>query len=218
MIPLSGNFLVWGAGGHGRVVSDVVRACGYRVGGFIDLDPTKVGTRVGNVAVILHEEVFLAQVRDLGIPAGCDAIALALGDNAARHFALASLSGCCVPPLKHPSAVVSSSAVIGRATVVGANAVVNAGACVGQAVIINSAAIVEHDCVIGDCAHVSPGAIIAGGASVGERSWIGAGATVIQGVRIGADVTIGAGAVVIRDVPDGLTMAGVPARPLGKAS
>ena len=49
---------------------------------------------------------------------------------------------------------------------------------------------------------------------MGRRSWIGAGATVIQRIDVGEDVTIGAGAVVIEVVSDGLTMVGVPARPI----
>ena len=37
------------------------------------------------------------------------------------------------------------------------------------------------------------------------------GATIIQGIKIGASSIVGAGAVVIRDVPDAVTVAGVPA-------
>jgi len=50
---------------------------------------------------------------------------------------------------------------------------------------------------------------------VGDLSWIGIGASVRQLVRIGGGVMVGAGAVVIADVPDGVTVAGVPARVLG---
>jgi UDP-3-O-[3-hydroxymyristoyl] glucosamine N-acyltransferase len=43
---------------------------------------------------------------------------------------------------------------------------------------------------------------------------IGAGATLLPGVRIGARAVVGAGAVVTRDVADGVTVTGVPARPI----
>jgi acetyltransferase-like isoleucine patch superfamily enzyme len=41
---------------------------------------------------------------------------------------------------------------------------------------------------------------------------IGSNATIIAGVTIGENALVGAGAVVTRDVPDGATVAGVPAK------
>jgi acetyltransferase-like isoleucine patch superfamily enzyme len=41
---------------------------------------------------------------------------------------------------------------------------------------------------------------------------IGSGAVILAGVTIGAGALIGAGAVVTRDVPDGVVVAGTPAR------
>lgn len=207
------RFLIWGAGGHGKVVADLVRAMGARVEGFIDADPTKLGAVVepGGGRVILlhdHERVSWAETLEQEV----EAIALAIGNNAVRLSCLGVASRMRVPPLIHPAAAVSPSAEIGRGSVVFAGAIVNASAEIGEAVILNSGAIVEHDCRVADGAHISPGAVLAGGVDVGTRSWIGAGATLIPGVVLGADVTVGAGAVVLHDVPDGQTVAGVPAR------
>jgi UDP-2-acetamido-3-amino-2,3-dideoxy-glucuronate N-acetyltransferase len=52
---------------------------------------------------------------------------------------------------------------------------------------------------------------------VERRASLGSGAVVLAGVRIGAGALIGAGAVVTRDVAAGETVAGVPARLLGRA-
>jgi acetyltransferase-like isoleucine patch superfamily enzyme len=41
---------------------------------------------------------------------------------------------------------------------------------------------------------------------------IGSGAVILCGITVGAGAMVGAGAVVTRDVPDGATIAGVPAR------
>ena len=38
--------LIWGGGGHGKVVADLVRATGREVAGFADRDAAKVGRMV----------------------------------------------------------------------------------------------------------------------------------------------------------------------------
>jgi acetyltransferase-like isoleucine patch superfamily enzyme len=51
---------------------------------------------------------------------------------------------------------------------------------------------------------------------IGAEVWIGRGVTVLSGVHIGDGATVGANAVVTRDVPPGVTVVGVPARPIEK--
>jgi acetyltransferase-like isoleucine patch superfamily enzyme len=73
---------------------------------------------------------------------------------------------------------------------------------------------VDHDCIIGDHAHIAPGVTLSGGVIVGERTHIGTGATVIQGIHIGESSLVGAGALILKDVPQSVTVMGVPAKVL----
>jgi maltose O-acetyltransferase len=52
--------------------------------------------------------------------------------------------------------------------------------------------------------------------SIGEDVWIGAGVVVTAGVSIGNRVTVGANAVVTKSMPDGVIVAGVPAKVIGQ--
>jgi len=210
------RLLVWGGGGHGKVVADLVRACGGELAGYLDSDPAKLGRVVepGGGRVVLTPGDLRDASGEIRRPDGVDGFALAVGDNRLRWECRLALTGLPLPALVHPAAVVSPSARLGDGTVVFAGAVLNAAARLGEAVIVNTAAVIEHDCDLDDAVHVSPGAVLAGGVKVGAHAWIGAGATVIQGVRVGAGAVIGAGAVVIGDVPDGARVVGVPARPI----
>ena len=59
-----------------------------------------------------------------------------------------------------------------------------------------------------------PGVVLGGRSRVGKRSFVGLGAVVVSERTVGDDAVVGAGAVVVRDVPPGVTVAGVPAKPL----
>ena len=66
--------------------------------------------------------------------------------------------------------------------------------------------------IIDDFTHIGPGVHLAGVVSVGSGSFVGIGASVIELIKIGSNSIIGAGAAVVDDVPDNVTVVGVPAR------
>lgn len=54
--------------------------------------------------------------------------------------------------------------------------------------------------------------------TIGREVWIGGGAIILQGITVADGAIVGAGSVVTRDVPAGATVAGNPARPIGRVS
>jgi len=61
------------------------------------------------------------------------------------------------------------------------------------------------------------GEIVRKPVEIGDGAWVGARVIILPGVRIGARAVVAAGAVVTRDVPSGVIVGGIPARPLKKS-
>ena len=190
------SIYIYGANGHGLVVADIARACGYDDIIFIDDGENESPS---------FEDI----KRTSGIP-----IAFGIGSNTIRSklFKRVQNSDFDIISLIHPSSVISPSAKIGKGTVVMPNVVINAKATIGDGVILNTSCVIEHECNISDFAHISPNVALAGAVKVGEFTHIGIGSNVIQGIIIGNNAVVGAGSAVVQNINNFKKAYGNPCR------
>lgn len=202
-----------GAGGHAKVVIEILRRMPQiDLVGLLDCDEALWHTKVLGVQVLGGDRL-LPELRTGGLRWAFIGVG-SVGDSSGRRrlYKMARSHGFEMISAIHPGAVISPSVRMGSGVTVMAGAIVNADAAFGENVIVNTGAIVEHDCTIGNHVHISPGARLASLVQVGDGAHVGLGACVLQGVTIGRNVVVGAGAVVVEDVPDEVTVVGVPAR------
>jgi acetyltransferase EpsM len=201
--------VVYGGGGHGKSVIDLIRALGtYRIHGVID-DGLGADQSVMGVPVLGGREV-LAELHNEGIQQVVNAVG-GIGDISSRIriFQLLAEQGFVCPAVIHPSAVVEPGTKISSGVQIFPHGYVGSEVQLGIGVIVNTGAVVSHDCIVETYANISPGALLAGGVKIGRGSLIGMGVTVNLGVTIGDNARIGNGATVKDDVPEnGIVRAG----------
>lgn len=196
------RLLIFGAGGHGRSLAELIRVGGeYEIIGFLD-DGFPVGESVMELRVLGGHEA-LHTLRDEGICLAVNGVG-GIGDLVSRlsvqhHLARA---GFHCPTVIHTKALIEASAELEHGVQVFPFAYVGSQVVAGFGSIINTGAIVSHDCKLARFVNLSPGATLAGGVSVGEGALIGMRATVNLGVAIGRRARVGNGATIKADVPD----------------
>lgn len=209
--------LILGAGGHGRVVLDILlQARHYDVAGFLDNNRDIHGRRVDGIPVHGGIDGLEALRAELNIAS----VIIAIGDNGTRRGLARQVeqTGLQLINAIHPSATLAHNATIGRNVVIAAGVVVCANCQIGDSVILNTGCIIDHQTMIGEGSHICPGVRIAGRVKVEPGVFVGIGATVIPKVTLGCEAIVGAGAVVLEDVLPMATVVGVPAEPIKLAS
>lgn len=193
------SIYIYGASGHGLVVSDIARACGYKDIIFID---------DGENSYLSFEDI----IENKNIPIG-----LGVGSNTirAKLFEKAKNNGFTVSTLIHPSSIISPSVTIEEGTLVMPNVVVNSKATIGVGVILNTSCVIEHECIIQSFVHISPGVTLAGNVEVGKLTHLGIQSCVIQGLSIGKNCIIGAGSVIIKNISNNKKAYGNPCKEVG---
>jgi len=198
------SWVIFGAAGHARSIADVVA----RLGGSV-IAVVGQPDRAWTVPVLGRDDEGL----DLAVREG-HLVALGIGSNSTRATVLARCRarGVSMPAIVAATATVAADSSLGLGTVVLEHAHVGPSSRVGDGVIVNTAAIVEHDCAVSNLVHLGPGSTALGGVRIGESAMIGSAACLLPGIIVGAYATVGSGSVVHIDVPERMTVVGVPAR------
>jgi sugar O-acyltransferase (sialic acid O-acetyltransferase NeuD family) len=209
----SSRIVIVGCGDHARVVHDILVAQGLLVVGCVtsaapegDPAPASDMRCLGDLE---QPAAWLSQAMP-------ESFVVAIGRNDARAAAFGHAQELGLTPVAavHPTAIRLTGAVVRPGAQICAGAILGVDAVVEQNAIVNTGATVDHDNRIGAHASVAPGAHLAGHVIVGTGAFVGIGAVILDGVRVGEWALVAAGATVTSDVPDGVRVAGIPARPM----
>ncbi|MDP4088108.1 MAG: 2,3,4,5-tetrahydropyridine-2,6-dicarboxylate N-acetyltransferase [Bacillota bacterium] len=141
-------------------------------------------------------------------------------ENDRRNSAIPMLDILSLEARIEPGAIIRDKVAIGKNAVIMMGAVINIGAEIGEGTMVDMNAVVGARGKLGKGVHLGAGAVVAGvleppsksPCEIGDRVLIGANAVILEGVKIGTGSVVAAGSVVTEDVPEGVVVAGIPAK------
>ena len=210
------NILILGAGGHAKVIVDIVELQSkYNLVGIIDQNLAEKEPLLGYL--LLGKEEDLAKLIKEHTIRG---IIIAIGDNFIRSKAAARLKEnypeLSFPSTIHPKTVIARDVKIEEGAVIMAGVSVNPGSTLGNFCILNTNAILDHDSSMGDFSSLAPGVTVGGDCKIGSYSAIGIGATLLHGIQVGEHSVIGAASLVNKAIPSYTVAYGLPAKEIRK--
>lgn len=214
------DIVIVGAGGFAREVAWVIKDINsdkmtWNFLGYIESDACQIGRPCGDSTVIGDDQWLLDYRKELNV-------VIAMGnlktlDRIRQN--LVKKPNLRFPNLIHPSTIWDRKRIqIEVGNVICANNIFTTDIRIGSFNLFNLASTYGHDDVIGDSCALNPGVNISGRVTIGNRCLIGTGAVILENITLGDDVIVGGGAVVTKNVDPGLTVVGIPAKPLVRNS
>ena len=204
--------VIIGAGGHAKVIADIIKKSGDEIVGFLDDNADIQGK------TIFDDKIVLGDTSEESVRKYSDCyFIIGIGSNKVRMIISKKYSNLKWYTAIHPNSIIGCDVSINEGTAVMAGTVINTGTVVGRHCIVNTCSSLDHDNILEDYVHISPGSHLAGTVKINEGTWICAGVTIINNITIGKNNIIGAGATVIKNIEEeGCTFVGIPVKKLIK--
>jgi sugar O-acyltransferase (sialic acid O-acetyltransferase NeuD family) len=194
----SDDFIIVGAGSHGKVVYNAIISNSLKVGCFIDYFSNCISKKLYGIPIFNLEDIETLREN------GAKKIYINTNDiNLTKKI----YNKCKdldfeFPAIVDKSARLSENVKLNDCSFVGPNVVLGPDVIIGKFTKILNSSSVAHDTVIGDYSQISDGSTIAGNVKIGNKCMIGIRVGIINKVVIKNNVTVTSGNTVIKNLED----------------
>lgn len=192
------NFLIVGAGGHAKVLAEIILSNGYKLHGFIS--PNGKGKVIYlNYKIICNDdEAIKLDRRKFQFVNGIGLMPKSnLRKKINQFYEKANIT---FEKLQHYSAVVSNDCQLSEGVQILAGATIRPGVRIGKGSIINTSSSIDHDSTIGENCHLAPSSVLCGDVSIGNDVHVGPNSVIINNVKIKRNTMIKAGSVITKNI------------------
>lgn len=203
---MGSTLLIYGAGGLGVEVVDIIRRSTLANSELFFVDDFNAGKTIYEIHVLSFEDAILQH--------GSAKMVIAQGEPAARKSLLdkAKKNGFELATVIDSSAIVSPTAKVGDGSIICPHCILASSVLVGENVLVNAKTILGHDVKVGDNSVMSSMVNIGGRTCIDEETFIGMGTLVKDKLNIGARAIVSMASAVFRDIPSDVVVVGNPAR------
>ncbi len=178
----------------------------------LDDDPAKHGRRILDVTI----EGPFSRLAEADAE-NSEAVNLVARSTSGRRRAEQKIASYGVPFASLVDPTVDLRGVeLGRGVTIYRHATASALSKIGDGAVVFAGANAGHGARLGAGSVLAPGAVVNARVELGEGVYVGTNASIMPDLRIGDWATVAANSAVIQDVPEGLTVIGVPAQVLGR--
>lgn len=201
------NVAILGAGGHAKVIIDIIKDKLINLP--CDLDKQYVNLYLYDdkkdmLGISINNVSIKGNIRDKKY--GTPYLICAIGDNNIRRSIVNDIENSLNSSMTWWVNIIGKNCSIAKTgfidigTVIFNNVNIGPNVVIGRHSIINNHSNIDHDCTIGEFVHIAPGAILCGGVEIGNGTLIGAGATILPNIKIGKNLIIRAGSMIKEDI------------------
>lgn len=188
------EIILLGAGGHSKVLLDVLNILELPVRGVCDPILYEKGKNIWRGLKVLGNDKFLNS-QDPKIITLVNGIGLDNKNRKAIYNKMRNL-GFSFETLVHPFAWISDTVKLGQGVQIMAGVTVQADCAIGENSILNTGCKIDHDCRIGSHVHICPGTVLCGDVKIADLVFAGAGSTILPQVEVSFGRFIKAGSLI----------------------
>jgi len=203
--------IIIGANPFAIEVAHILKINNVVIYGFLDDDPKKQGTEIGEIPVLGNTEE--NTYWDL-IGKTCG-VFVALENPIERKRMIETIEeDRKTKPVNaiHPNGLIANVKGVCYGIYIGAGSIISPETKISDNVIIGPGVTLETGVIIEEFSQIGAGSTIGKGAKIDKNVFIGIGSTVVGSLTVGKGSTVGAGSVVIENIPAGKRVFGNPAK------